>query len=46
MDSIDVILTEILSIDKNVVKVHNDKDVQLLGKDLIDEILKVSWNIW
>ena len=31
----------IISIDENIVKIHNNTDIKLLGKDLIDIVLEV-----
>lgn len=33
------------SMNQDVVQVHYDKDIKLLGKDLIDIALEVSWSI-
>ena len=30
----------ITSVDKNVVQIHNNKNVKLFGKDLVDKFLK------
>lgn len=38
-------LAGVLNIDKNVVKIHNHKDIELFGKDLINITLKASWSV-
>ena len=38
-----VAISVIISIDKNVVQVYNDKDVNLFSKNLINVFLKAYW---
>ncbi len=44
-DCIHMRLTGVLGIDQNVVCVNNDKNVKLLGKDLVDVSLEAIWSI-
>ena len=37
----DVSISVIINMDENVIQIHNDKDVKLLSKDLVDIFLEV-----
>ena len=39
----DVSISIIISVDQNVIQIYNDKDVKLLGKDLVDVSLEACW---
>lgn len=45
LDYIDVCLTYILNINKNVIKINKDKSIKLLGKNLINIILETGPSI-
>ena len=45
LNGFDVSLAGIFSIDQDVVQVYNDKDIELLGQDLIDVTLKDSRSV-
>ena len=36
----------IISVDEDVVQIHNDKDVKLLSKDLVDISLEACWCVY
>lgn len=38
-------LAGILSLDEDIIQVDYDKDIELLGEDLIDISLKASWSL-
>ena len=38
-----MIISIIINIDKDVVQIHNDKDIELLSKDLVDKSLETYW---
>lgn len=44
-NSVDVILAQILGIDKDVFKVDEDGNVKFLNKNLINEIFKASQSV-
>ena len=35
-----VTISVITSVDKDVVQIHNDKDIKLLNKDFVDKLMK------
>ena len=39
----DVPISVIISVDQNVIQIHNDENVKLLGKDLVDVSLEACW---
>ena len=44
-DCIQMRLAGVPGIDQNFVQINNDKNVELLRKDLVDVSLKASWSI-
>lgn len=38
-------LIKIIGINKDIIKVYNNKNIEYLGKNLINIILKVNYNI-
>lgn len=40
-----MILALIFNINQNVVKVHNNKNIEFLDKDLLNNFLEASWSI-
>ena len=38
-------VTLILSIDEDVIQIHNDKDIKLFSQDLVDIALEAGWSI-
>ena len=41
----DVSISVIISVDEDVVQIHDDEDVKLFSKDLVDLFLKAGWRI-
>ena len=41
----DVSISIIISVDEDVVQLHNDEDLKLFSKDLVDVSLEASWRI-
>ena len=44
-NAINMSLARILGVDKNVIEVNNDKDIEFLGQDLVNIALKASWYV-
>ena len=40
-----VIPSLILSVDEDVIQIHDDKDIKLLCQDLVDVTLEACWGI-
>ena len=40
-----VTLTLILSVDEDVIQIHDDKDIELFYQDLVDIALEVGWSV-
>ena len=38
-------ISVIISVDQDVIQIHNDEDVELLRKDLVDVPLKACWGV-
>ena len=41
----DVSISVIISVDQDVIQIHNDEDVELLRKDLVDVPLEACWGV-
>ena len=41
----DVSISVIISVDQDVIQIHNDEDVKLLRKDLVDVPLEACWGV-
>ena len=41
----DVSISVIISVNENVVQIHDDKDVKLFSKDLVDVSLEAGWRV-
>ena len=40
-----VTLTLILSVDEDIIQIHNDKNIELLCQDLVDIALEAGWSV-
>ena len=45
LNGINISLAWVFGIDKDVIKVNNNKDIKFLGQDLINIALKAGWCI-
>ena len=42
---VDVGLSRVLSVDEDVIQIHDDEDVEFLGQNLIDIALETCWSV-
>ena len=45
LKDINIILAWVFSVDKNIIQVNSDKNIELSNQDLMNITLKVSWSI-
>jgi hypothetical protein len=40
-----LVIVQVVTIDKDIIKVCSDEDIEVGSEDIIDEVLETSWGI-